>query len=201
MKELRTLRSVRLILLGGAPGAGKSETARELLVIAQAGDDLVQWVDVDTLWLHQPWRVDHAMINMLHANLAAVLANADHAGVTTLILTWVYQDTSYHRLVLNLAANHTRRQPPSSWSSRRRSGDTVSQPTRRGRRSPSSSKTVTARRRQLLSTTPSTSPTSLQTTPPSASLNSPASANRRLHSGRYRPSLERPVDRRDLTQR
>ena len=49
---------MRLALVGGAPGIGKTSVARRLLEIAIAGRTLVQWVDVDALWLHQPWRVD-----------------------------------------------------------------------------------------------------------------------------------------------
>ena len=48
---------MRLALVGGAPGIGKTSVARRLLEIAIAGRTLVQWVDVDALWLHQPWRV------------------------------------------------------------------------------------------------------------------------------------------------
>src|ERR1700749_4148876 len=40
---------MRVVLLGGAPGIGKTTTARSLMELAQAGPDLVQWVDVDAL--------------------------------------------------------------------------------------------------------------------------------------------------------
>ena len=42
---------MRVVLLGGAPGIGKTTTAWRLMEFAQAGADLVQWVDVDALWL------------------------------------------------------------------------------------------------------------------------------------------------------
>ena len=95
---------MRVILLGGAPGIGKSTVARELLVRAQPlVGRLVQWVDVDGLWLHQPWRVDDRMKGMLHRNLAAVLRNAAEAGVDDVVVTWVYQSADLQHLVRGLA--------------------------------------------------------------------------------------------------
>lgn len=82
---------------------GKTECARALLVRAQRGHDLVQWVDVDALWLHQPWRVDEATIGMLQSNLTAVLANAVRAGVDVVVVTWVFQEPRFHDLVVGLA--------------------------------------------------------------------------------------------------
>lgn len=82
---------MRTILLGGAPGVGKSATARALLGRAAHGDRLVQRVDVDNLWLHQPWCVSAALRSMLQANLRAVLANADAARVDIVVVTWVFQ--------------------------------------------------------------------------------------------------------------
>ena len=70
------------------------------------GQLLVHWVDVDALWLHQPWRVDEAMIGMLHANLTAVLANAKQAGVDV-VVTWVFQESRFHDLVVGLAPDGT----------------------------------------------------------------------------------------------
>lgn len=90
-RVLLRVRSMRTILLGGAPGVGKSATARALLGRAAHGDRLVQWVDVDNLWLHQPWCVSAALRSMLQANLRAVLANADAARVDIVVVTWVFQ--------------------------------------------------------------------------------------------------------------
>lgn len=64
---------------------------------------MVQWIDVDALWQHQPWRVDDRTKLMLQRNLRALLANADAAGVDVVIVTWVYQSTHFHDLVAGLA--------------------------------------------------------------------------------------------------
>lgn len=70
--------------------------------LAERGPSLVQWVDVDYLWLHQPWRVDERMKTMVEANLRAVADNAAQAGVDVLLITWVFQSTEMHRLVAGL---------------------------------------------------------------------------------------------------
>ena len=70
--------------------------------LAERGPSLVQWVDVDYLWLHQPWRVDERMKTMVQANLRAVADNAAQAGVDVLLITWVFQSTEMHRLVAGL---------------------------------------------------------------------------------------------------
>lgn len=97
-----------MVLLGGAPGVGKTATARECLRLAISGPALVQWVDVDGLWAHQPWRVDDTMIAMLHGNLRAMIKNAAAAGVDILIVTWVFQDSSFHDLLNALAPDGVR---------------------------------------------------------------------------------------------
>lgn len=94
---------MRMVLLGGAPGIGKSSVAEEILRIAVDGPALVQWVDVDALWRHQPWRVDAAMITMMQANLRAVIGNAATAGVELLLVTWVFQQASFHEMLRDLA--------------------------------------------------------------------------------------------------
>ncbi len=94
---------MRVVLLGGAPGVGKSTTARELLRSASHGPILVQWVEVDALWSHQPWRVDEVTVAMLHSNLRAVMSNAAAAAVQVLIVTWVFQDTAMQNLLRQLA--------------------------------------------------------------------------------------------------
>ena len=94
---------MRVVLLGGAPGVGKSTVAHRLLHIAARGTPLVQWVDVDALWLHQPWRVDQRTKEMVQSNLAAVMTSALHAGVDVLVVTWVFQSPAMHALVRRLA--------------------------------------------------------------------------------------------------
>ncbi|MFI9824796.1 AAA family ATPase [Streptomyces sp. NPDC052013] len=90
------------VMLGGAPGVGKTTVAGRLLELAHDGPRLVQWVDVDALWLHQPWRVDERMRTMVQANLRAVAGNASQAQVDILLITWVFQSAEIHRLVTGL---------------------------------------------------------------------------------------------------
>ncbi|WP_457962507.1 AAA family ATPase [Arthrobacter sp. D1-29] len=94
---------MRLVMLGGAPGVGKTSVARALLRLIAGGGPLVQWIDVDALWQHQPWRVDDRTKLMLQRNLQALLANASAAGVDVVIVTWVYQNGEFHKLVAGLA--------------------------------------------------------------------------------------------------
>jgi chloramphenicol 3-O-phosphotransferase len=89
-------------MLGGAPGVGKTTVARRILDLVQAGQQLVQWVDVDGLWQHQPWRVDERMTTMVQANLRAVAEHAATAEVDILVITWVFQSAEMHRLVAGL---------------------------------------------------------------------------------------------------
>src|SRR5688500_16992577 len=93
---------MRVVMLGGAPGVGKSSVAGHLLELAQDGPHLVQWVDVDSLWLHQPWRVDERMTAMVQANLRTVASHASQAAVDILLITWVFQSAEFHRLVTGL---------------------------------------------------------------------------------------------------
>ena len=93
---------VHVVMLGGAPGVGKTSAARRFLELAENGPRLVQWVDVDYLWLHQPWRVDERMTGMVHANIRAVAEHAAQAEVDVLVITWVFQSAEMHRLVAGL---------------------------------------------------------------------------------------------------
>ncbi len=63
----------------------------------------MRWVDVDALWLHQPWRVDTRTKAMVQANLKAVMKNALAAQVELLVVTWVFQNSEMHALVSELA--------------------------------------------------------------------------------------------------
>lgn len=98
---------MRTVMLGGAPGVGKTTVARRLLDLAQAGPYLVQWVDVDSLWQHQPWRVDERMKAMVQANLRAVADHAATAEVDILLITWVFQSADMHELVARLLPSGT----------------------------------------------------------------------------------------------
>lgn len=94
--------SLEVVLLGGAAGIGKSTAARALLDVAARGAALVQWVDVDDLWLHQPWRVDDRMRELVQRNLRAVAHHAMDAGVDVLVITWVFQSDEMQDLVRGL---------------------------------------------------------------------------------------------------
>ncbi|WP_277212759.1 AAA family ATPase [Isoptericola croceus] len=96
---------MHLVLLGGAPGVGKTTAAEEILelVARSRGGPLVQWADIDALWRHQPWRVDEQTVAMVRANIRAVLSNARDAGVDHMVVTWVFQDAGMHDLLRSLA--------------------------------------------------------------------------------------------------
>ncbi|MFC1420694.1 AAA family ATPase [Streptacidiphilus cavernicola] len=89
-------------MVGGVPGVGKSTAARQVMRLAERGPGLVQWVDVDDLWFHRPWRVDARTRALVEANLRAVADNAARAGVDVLLITWVFQSAEMHRLVAGL---------------------------------------------------------------------------------------------------
>ncbi|MHA7248706.1 DEAD/DEAH box helicase family protein [Arthrobacter tecti] len=120
----RTRSMTRLVMLGGAPGIGKSAVARALLQQATDGSKLVQWVDVDSLWLHQPWRVDDQMRTMVQENLRAVFAHSVAAKIDVLIVTWVFQSSDFHTLVASLAPKGVEvvsvqlRAQPENWRTR-----------------------------------------------------------------------------------
>jgi len=47
------------------------------------------------------------MIAMLEANLSAVIRNASSSGVDILLVTWVFQETSFHEMLRRLAPDGT----------------------------------------------------------------------------------------------
>jgi hypothetical protein len=63
----------------------------------------VQWVEVESLWRHQPWHLSEQTTRLRDDNLRAVLANAQRAGVDTVVVTWVFATTAQHDLVRALA--------------------------------------------------------------------------------------------------
>lgn len=76
----------RLILLGGAPGIGKSTAARALY---QELNNSI-WLDVDDLWRSHPFRVDEATRAMVEQNTGCVVRNFLTAGYQHIIVTWVW---------------------------------------------------------------------------------------------------------------
>ncbi|PWJ54955.1 hypothetical protein SAMN06264364_105164 [Quadrisphaera granulorum] len=111
---------MRLVLLGGAPGIGKNSVARAVLTHHHSTSDgpdpqgdlrqatpLLQWIDVDGLWLHQPWRVDQAMRDLVGANLRALLGNAAAAGVDVVLVTWTFHNNQLRRVVVDAAPEGT----------------------------------------------------------------------------------------------
>ena len=75
----------KLVLLGGAPGVGKSTVAR-LLLARLSG---CAWLDGDDLWRTNPFRVDDVTRPMVERNIRFVLRNYVHADFRCVIFTWV----------------------------------------------------------------------------------------------------------------
>lgn len=96
---------MQLVLLGGAPGVGKSTAAHYLLeeVYRRGGDVLVQWIELEGLWRHQPWQVNDRTTQLRDENLRAVLANAERMDVDTVVVTWVFETIQQYDLVGALA--------------------------------------------------------------------------------------------------
>lgn len=74
-----------LVMIGGAPGVGKSAVARELMTSL----DNCVWLDGDDVWRMNPWRVDERTRKLVVDNIIAVLRNDIAAGFDYAILTWV----------------------------------------------------------------------------------------------------------------
>ncbi len=98
---------MRLVLLGGAPGVGKSTAAHHLLeeVYRHRRSErvLVQWIEVESMWRHQPWQINHRTTQLRNENLRALLANAQRATVDVVVVTWVFADVEQYDLVVSLA--------------------------------------------------------------------------------------------------
>jgi broad-specificity NMP kinase len=76
----------RLILVGGAPGVGKTATCTHLYTALQNSI----CVDGDDLWCRMnPFRVDPTTVTMIEKNVSAVLRNFLEAGFRHVILCWV----------------------------------------------------------------------------------------------------------------
>ena len=104
--RVRHAAAVRLVLLGGAPGVGKSAVARAVLARhrgAVGEHPLLQWVDVDALWMHQPWRVDDVMRGVVEGNLRAVLGGAGVTGVDVVLVTWTFHEPHLRNVVVGAA--------------------------------------------------------------------------------------------------
>ena len=79
----------RLILVGGAMGAGKTETCRELLGIMQPGVLL----DGDWCWNMQPFTVTDETKAMVMENIACLLRNfLQCSAYENIIFCWVMHD-------------------------------------------------------------------------------------------------------------
>lgn len=96
---------MRLGLSGGAPGVGKSSAVHLLLeeVYRRGQGVLVQWVEVESLWRHQPWQVNDRTTQLRDDNLRAVLAHAQRADVDAVVVAWVFATAEQYELVRALA--------------------------------------------------------------------------------------------------
>lgn len=86
--------SKQCIIIMGAPGVGKTSTARQLLeTIPKA-----QWVDADDLWRIHPFEVDNHNKTMVESNIKHIYQSfIDNPNLDTMIFTWVIP----HQTLLN----------------------------------------------------------------------------------------------------
>jgi hypothetical protein len=77
---------LRMVVITGAPGVGKTEVARRL-----AGRYRLPSAVVDTDWLAdtRPWRADERLYRLIAANLTACLPGYRAWGVRTLVVSGV----------------------------------------------------------------------------------------------------------------
>ena len=76
----------RLILIGGAMGAGKTAVSRELLRLLPEA----VWLDGDWCWRMDPFRVSEARKRMALDNITHLLGNfLDDEGYENVIFCWV----------------------------------------------------------------------------------------------------------------
>lgn len=90
---------MKVIVLTGAPGAGKTEVGKRLTRLIEPAIG----IDLDELAWLQPWVVDDRLYDLMAANLVAVLENARAAGITTAVVSGVIVPGAvYDRLVPHL---------------------------------------------------------------------------------------------------
>lgn len=90
---------MKVIVLTGAPGAGKTEAGKRLTRLIQPAIG----IDLDELAWLQPWTVDDRLYDLMAANLVAVLENARAAGIETAVVSGVIVPGAvYDRLVPQL---------------------------------------------------------------------------------------------------
>jgi LDH2 family malate/lactate/ureidoglycolate dehydrogenase len=81
-----TVATLRIVVLTGAPGVGKTEVGRRLVELYPPPAAVV---DIDSLAGIHPWKVDAAFHQLVGANLRACLENYRCWGARTLVLTGV----------------------------------------------------------------------------------------------------------------
>lgn len=74
-----------LVLIGGAPGVGKSAVAREALRRL----DRCVWLDGDDLWRMNPFVNDEGMRRMVMRNVVAVLQSFMRGSFEYVLFSWV----------------------------------------------------------------------------------------------------------------
>jgi len=86
----------RLVLIGGAPGVGKSAVAREIL----SRLDNCVWLDGDDLWRMNPFVVNTKTRRMVERNAKAVLRSFIAEGFSTVLFTWVLHRQSIAKRII-----------------------------------------------------------------------------------------------------
>ncbi len=77
---------MRVIVLSGAPGVGKTTVGRMLV---EHCPDRSTWIDTDMLAAVHPWRADRQFFDLVGANLRAALQNNRRFGIKMVVLSGV----------------------------------------------------------------------------------------------------------------
>ena len=78
--------TIRILVITGAPGAGKTETARQLIELCP---DRSALIDTDAVVHIHPWRIDRGFYALVGANLRACIENYSAWGAQVIVISGV----------------------------------------------------------------------------------------------------------------
>jgi len=80
------MQPMRVVVITGAPGVGKTSVARHLIGFCPPG---TAFLDTDQLADIHPWHIDERFLNIVGANLRACLENFSFANIHTVVVSGV----------------------------------------------------------------------------------------------------------------